>query len=254
MHHLSLATAAAYLRAATAVVCLTGAGVSAESGVPTFRDAQTGFWSHLRPEQLASQSGFAADPGLVWRWYMQRMAGVRQAAPNPAHLPLAALEQATLAAPGKSWTLVTQNVDDLHERAGSRKVLHLHGEIARFRCNRCSAAYELQPADLEAEQPPRCLQCGERVRPAVVWFGEMLPERIAEQAWAAARRCDLMLVVGTSGVVYPAAQLPDLARAAGARILEINLEATPLSGRADVTMLGAAGTILPQLQALLRRS
>ena len=240
----NLRQAASLLKRATRVACLTGAGASAESGVATFRDAQTGLWSKFDPQQLASQEGFAADPGLVWRWYMDRLATVDAVAPNPGHYALAALEARI-----PDFTLITQNVDDLHERAGSRRVLHLHGTIAHFRCNRCDAPYLLRDADRTAEQPPTCPHCGDLVRPAVVWFGELLPGDVLEQAWAAAEQCDVMLVVGTSGVVYPAAQLPQVAQQAGAAIIAVNPEPTPITQRADLFLAGMSGQVLPQVLA-----
>lgn len=230
------------LAQAKRIVCLTGAGVSAESGVATFRDAQTGLWSKFDPQRLASQAGFAADPGLVWQWYMARLASVENAAPNPGHLALA-----RLAALKPDFTLVTQNVDDLHERAGSQPVLHIHGRINHFRCNSCAAEHQLQPAERQQAMPPVCTVCGDRVRPAVVWFGEALPSREVELAWHAAEQCDLMVVVGTSGVVYPVAQLPAVAKQAGALVIDVNPECTPISERADLFLQGAGGVILPQV-------
>ena len=241
-----IAIAAQLLAAAQRVVCLTGAGVSAESGVATFRQAQTGLWARFDPMQLASQEGFAAAPGLVWRWYMDRLRTVEAAQPNPAHRALAQLEQRL-----RSFTLVTQNVDDLHERAGSRSVLHLHGRINRFHCNRCNFEHALTAGERIAPLPPACVACGGPVRPSVVWFGEALPARILELAWREAERCNLMLVVGTSGVVYPAAQLPRLAEQSGARIIDINPERSPISEVADSYLQGAAGVLLPALVAAL---
>ncbi|MCL4831509.1 MAG: NAD-dependent deacylase [Caldilineaceae bacterium] len=235
-------TAQKLLGAAQRVVCLTGAGVSAESGVPTFRDAQTGLWARYNPERLASPQGFAEDPGLVWRWYMQRLAKVEAAQPNPGHLTLAKMERGW---PG--FRLITQNVDDLHERAGSQAVIHLHGRIAHFHCQRCKRAYGLQPEDPSAPQPPGCGHCRGLVRPSVVWFGEMLPAEELHRAMEAISTCDLLLVVGTSGLVYPAAQLPHLAKRAGARLIEINPQPGPLSDLADVCLRGNSGELLPAL-------
>jgi NAD-dependent deacetylase len=243
-----LVQAARRLAQARHVVCLTGAGVSAESGVETFRDAQTGWWSRFDPQQLASRAGFAADPGLVWRWYTERLATVEAVQPNAGHRALAAL-----AAHLADFTLVTQNIDNLHERAGSARVLHLHGSLARFRCNDCAAPHSLQPAERAADQPPRCTLCGGPVRPDVVWFGERLPGEIVEQAWAAAERCQAMLVVGTSGVVYPAAHLPDVARRAGAAVIDVNLEPTFISQRANFFLQGPSGQVLPRLLAALEQ-
>lgn len=230
------------LRQATTVACLTGAGVSAESGVPTFRDAQTGLWARFDAQRLASPDGFADDPELVWRWYMERLAGVEKALPNPGHFALAEMARRS-----SSFALITQNVDDLHERAGSRNVIHLHGNIARFHCNRCGRVHSLQAEDRSASQPPRCAACGGYVRPSVVWFGEGLPEDALVGAVDAVTACDLLLVVGTSGLVYPASQLPHMAKRGGSRVIEINPEPGPLSSLADLCLRGPSGVMLPRL-------
>ena len=243
-----LGRAAQMLADARRIVCLTGAGVSAESGIPTFREAQTGLWARFDPQQLASQEGFAADPGLVWRWYMRRLSAVEQAQPNSGHFALAEIGALTL-----SFTLVTQNIDDLHERAGSSQILHLHGRIARFHCNLCQFEHALTSHERVASQPPHCMNCGGLVRPSVVWFGEMLPNRVLDRAWREAERCDLILVVGTSGVVYPAAQLPFVARHAGGRVIEINPEETPVAEIADISLTGPSGQLLPQLAERVRQ-
>lgn len=237
-----IASAAALLADAHSIVVFTGAGVSAESGVGTFRDALTGLWSRFDPQQLASQEGFAADPGMVWRWYMERLAIVENAIPNRGHEALAAME-----AIAPELVLVTQNVDDLHERAGSRNVLHLHGHIGRYYCNGCGAPYTLRAGDREAPMPPNCPFCTDYVRPGVVWFGELLPEQALSDAWNAAKHCDVLLVIGTSGVVYPAAQLPALAQRHGARVIEVNIEESALSDIAEITLIGQSGTVLPRL-------
>jgi NAD-dependent deacetylase len=225
------------------IMVLSGAGVSAESGVPTFRDAQNGLWASYDPDRLASPEGFAADPGLVWRWYMQRLGSAEAAQPNAGHLALATL------AGRVPLVLYTQNVDDLHERAGSPEVRHLHGRLTRFRCNRCQGAHVPTPEERAADFPPRCPVCQGFVRPDVVWFGEMLPPRLLEQAWQDARTCDLMLVVGTSGLVQPAAQLPLVARAAGRMVIDVNPEPGPISRSADLYLQGASGQILPRILA-----
>ncbi|MCB0105027.1 MAG: NAD-dependent deacylase [Caldilineaceae bacterium] len=234
--------AAKRLREAESVICLTGAGVSAESGIPTFREAQTGLWSKFDPVKLASQEGFAADPGLVWRWYMERLTAVEAATPNAGHWALAALAKLI-----PRFTLVTQNVDDLHERAGHQQVLHLHGRITRFRCNLCASVHPLEPKERHCAEPPPCLVCGDRVRPDVVWFGENLPGRVLDLAWRAAERADVVLVVGTSAVVYPAAQLPLVARQQGAVVIDVNPNCTPISEIADLFLQGESGTLLPQI-------
>ncbi len=241
-----LEAAARLLRQAKRIVCLTGAGVSSESGVATFRDTDDGLWSRFDPQKLASQEGFAANPGMVWQWYMHRLMAVESAQPNEGHRALAGLEHSTTA-----FTVVTQNVDNLHERGGSQRVLHLHGRITRFRCNVCSFEHELMPAERRATRPPRCLSCGGAVRPDVVWFGEPLPARILEKAWHESERCDAFLVVGTSGVVYPAAHLPIVAQQRGACLIDINPVATHISERADVCLPARSGVILPLLLQLM---
>jgi len=211
------------LRSARHVVVFTGAGVSAESGIPTFRDALTGLWERFDPGELATADAFRRDPALVWGWYEWRRMKVLQARPNPAHMAIA-----ELAGHVPQLTLITQNVDDLHERAGSREVIHLHGSLHRPRCFACAREpAEPLPAPDEPEagrrlEPPRCRHCGGRLRPGVVWFGESLPGDALRAAFAAARACDLLLSVGTSGVVYPAAEVPHLARAAGATLVQVN--------------------------------
>lgn len=234
--------AAEKLAKARRVACLTGAGVSSESGIATFRDALTGLWSKFDPMTLASQEGFAADPGLVWRWYMDRLSWVEEAAPNPGHVALARLE-----ALAPTFTLITQNVDNLHEKAGSEHVLHIHGSLARFRCNQCDSPYTLKPEDRSEPEPPRCPNCGGPVRPDVVWFGEMLPYDVLRAAQQAARTCDVMLVVGTSGVVYPAAELPYTAKSTGAFVIDINPDPSPISSMADVFLQGRSGEMAPRL-------
>lgn len=236
----------AALARAGRVVVLTGAGVSAESGVPTFRDAQTGLWARYSPEALATPEAFARDPHLVWRWYRWRRELVGRAAPNPGHLALAALERLL-----PEVTLVTQNVDGLHRRAGSHRVIELHGNILRTRCSR--EPHVLDEA-ADAADLPRCPRCDALGRPDVVWFGEPIPPAALEAATAAAGRCEVLLSVGTSSLVYPAAALPEMARAAGATIVEVNPQPTPLSARADFVLRGASGAVLPQLIEALHRS
>ncbi len=234
--------AARFLCSASEVLCLTGAGVSAESGVPTFRDAQTGLWSRFNAEELASPQGFERDPGLVWRWYMWRLAQLEEAAPNLGHGALA-----ELAGLCERFLLVTQNVDSLHEQAGSADVLHLHGSLFEFRCAACAAPHHLTEAERGANTPPACGLCGDLVRPDVVWFGESLPWDAVEEAAAAAHRCEAVLVVGTSGLVYPASQLPLIARQAGATVIDVNPEPGPISAIADIFLQGKSGEVLPEL-------
>lgn len=225
---------------------LTGAGVSAESGVPTFRDAQTGYWAQFRAEDMASAPGFRAHPERVWRWYQHRRDLVAAVHPNAAHHALADFAAQR---PGV-LTLITQNVDGLHQRAGSPDVVGLHGDLAADRwldapCPQCAAA--LHAGQLTTTEPPACPHCGNLRRPGVVWFGECLPQAALEAAEAAAQRCDLMLVVGTAGVVYPAAGLVFQARDAGARVVIVNTAATELDVLADATLRGPAATLLPVL-------
>jgi NAD-dependent deacetylase len=231
------------LRAAQHVVVLTGSGISAESGVPTFRDAQTGLWERYRPEDLATPQAFQRDPRLVWDWYRSRRALVVQAEPNAAHHALVALARRV-----RLLTLVTQNVDGLHQRAGSEDVVELHGNLARDRCFDEGTLVE-RCDETSGDGPPRCPRCGGRVRPDVVWFGEALPTGALETALHAARTCDLLLAIGTSGLVHPAATLPIEALVRGIPVAEINLTETPLSNEATFVLRGKAGEILPALIA-----
>jgi NAD-dependent deacetylase len=227
------------LRNARSVTVLTGAGVSAESGVPTFRSGG-GLWREFRAEDLATPEAFARDPRLVWEWYDWRRGRIAQAQPNPGHLALAALEQRV-----DRFTLITQNVDDLHERAGSRNILKVHGDIWKVRCTECGR----ETRDLRSplpELPPVC-ECSGRLRPGVVWFGEALPHDVWEQAEQAAREAEVFLVVGTSAVVYPAAGLARVA--SSATVVEINVAATALSNSVAHALQGPAGELLPQLIA-----
>jgi NAD-dependent deacetylase len=232
------------LRAAERVAVLTGAGVSAESGIPTFRDAQTGLWARYDPQELATPAAFQRNPRLVWEWYAHRRALAGAAAPNPAHLALAELERRTA-----NFTLITQNVDSLHWRAGSQNVVELHGNITRTKCFDEDVVVESWPAT--GDLPPRCPRCGGMLRPDVVWFGEPLPGAAWAQAQVAARRCQVFLSIGTSGLVRPAADLPALARRAGAYVAEINLAPGESAGVFDEQIAGPAGQILPRLLAAL---
>jgi NAD-dependent deacetylase len=236
-----LERAAGLLRTADRVAVLTGAGISAESGVPTFRDAG-GLWEGHRVEEVATPSAFARHPELVWRFYNARRAALRAVRPNPGHHALAALEERL--GPGR-FTLITQNVDGLHRAAGSRHVLEIHGSLARVRCTGCGAV-EHRPGEA-LDDLPRCPSCGELLRPDVVWFEEMLPENVWNEALAAASSCRCFLVVGTSAVVYPAAGLVGLARGRGCPVVEVNLQPTAVSHRVDVSLYGPAGQILPRL-------
>ena len=232
--------------AAARVCVLTGAGMSAESGIPTFRDALTGLWSRFDPMQLASEAGFRSDPQLVWDWYAERRAGVRAAQPNAGHLALAAFERAHAG----RLTVVTQNVDDLHQRAGVVDAIRLHGDILEDRwLDRCPHHAPDDTRGAIEGRPPRCAQCGNLVRPGVVWFGEMLPAGALEAAERAALACDVMIVVGTSGAVWPAAGLAGCARRAGAHVVIVNPQPSEIDDEAHVVLQGKAATVLPALFA-----
>lgn len=239
-----LSSARDRLRAAASICVLTGAGMSAESGIPTFRDAMTGLWARFDPAQLASEEGFRADPQRVWRWYAERRAGVLAAEPNAGHRALAAFARRH---PGR-LTLVTQNVDDLHQRAGQPQTLRLHGDILAERwlepCRRspaCDTGWALPG------EPPRCGECGNPVRPGVVWFGEALPYQALDAAERAAQTCAAMLVVGTSGAVWPAAGLAARARRAGAWVIIVNPQASEIDDEAQCHLRGTAAQLLPAL-------
>lgn len=238
-----LGRASALLAKARRLAVLTGAGVSAESGIPTFRGLG-GLWNGRDPMSLATPEAFAADPALVWEFYHWRRELVSKAEPNPAHRALAAL--ARRPAP---LTLITQNVDRLHQRAGSRDVLELHGNLFDVRCTGCGRTWDRTGEPLAAL--PSCDACGALLRPAVVWFGEGLPQDVWRAAESAVRSADLLLVVGTSAVVYPAAGLIGTARREGAAVIEVNLDATPITGAVDVALHGKAGEILTALVSRL---
>ena len=224
---------------AKSVSVLTGAGISAESGVPTFR-GEGGLWRNYRAEDLATPEAFRRDPELVWEWYNMRREKIAPLLPNMAHKALASFEKKT-----KDFTLITQNVDGLHEEAGSKSILELHGNIWRVRCTGCGIVSENH--DLPISIPPRCRECGGLLRPHIVWFGEMLSTDIINEAYATLERCDILLVVGTSGVVQPAASMASMARQAGAYLVEVNIEVTPNSHVVDEAITGKAAEILPVL-------
>ncbi|HWX41373.1 MAG TPA: NAD-dependent deacylase [Blastocatellia bacterium] len=228
---------------AASVAVLTGAGVSAESGVPTFRGgggAEIWSWRGRPVTELSSAELMATDPQLVWEWFDYRRGMLKEVAPNAGHLALAKWERRF-----PEFTLITQNIDDLHRAAGSMNLLELHGNIWRARCLRCSSTFEVRESPLE-QNPPRCLVCGQAARPDVVLFGEMLPEGVLERAEHAASRADLFFVIGTSAVVYPAASLPIVAKNSGAKVIEVNPERTDITMFANVTLLGKAAEVLPQ--------
>lgn len=242
------------IRAAESIVVLTGAGMSAESGIPTFRDAQNGLWSRFDPEDLATARAYQQDKALVWGWYVWRMAMVRAAQPHAGHQALAEL---AVTKPGLS--IVTQNVDDLHERAGARDVVHLHGSLFASRCFACGRAHKDMHLPADAAQkpslrlmPPRCTHCDGYVRPGVVWFGEPLPQLAWRKAERCATECDLLIAIGTSGLVFPAASLPGVARHRGAKVAEINPVRTQLSDQVDLSLRSTAGEALSGLAAALK--
>ncbi len=233
------------LRAGTRVTVLTGSGISAESGVPTFREAQTGLWAKFRPEELATQAAFQRNPRLVWQWYNWRREMIAAARPNAAHRALVEMARRI-----RTFTLITQNVDGLHQRAGSSPVIELHGNIHRSRCyneNVVVSVWEHTP-----HQPPRCPRCGGLLRPDVVWFEETLPDEALAYAYKRSEECDVFLCVGTSGVVYPAANLPMRAVQTGAVLIVINPDDTALCQHATYSIRGFAGDVVPRLAAALK--
>ena len=238
------------LRSAAHVVVFTGAGVSAESGIPTFRDKQTGLWENFDAAKLATLYAFERDPAFVWGWYEWRRGLVLKSEPNPGHRVIAAMQ---LRVP--HFTLITQNVDDLHERAGSRDVIHLHGELSRPHCEACRKPYphaagipDLPPTGGRLP-PPLCKFCGAKIRPGVVWFGEHLPEAPWKAARDAAGHCDFFICCGTSALVQPAASLVNMAMDAGATTLQVNPNPTDLDSSVTYAIRGPSGVVLPQLAA-----
>lgn len=247
--------AADLLEQARRVVVLTGAGMSAESGVPTFREAQTGLWARFNPEELATERAFRENPARVFGWYLQRLHAVRAAEPHAGYRALAHLAQRFR----DGFCIVTQNVDGLHARAGSRHVVELHGSLEAFRCIECQLPFPADQIggldDVQAERPPpTCRECGNLIRPGVVWFGESLPSDAIGRAWRAAEKADVALVVGTSSLVYPAANLPAVVRGRGGRVIEINPDETPLSPSVDLYWSAPAGEALPLLAEALAGS
>jgi NAD-dependent deacetylase len=229
------------METAASVAVLTGAGISAESGIPTFRGAG-GLWRKYRSENLATPEAFARDPQLLWEWYDWRRSVIATAEPNPGHRALAELERRS-----PQFTLVTQNVDGLHDRAGSRRLLKVHGDIWTLRCTACKREWQdLRPS--LPQLPPLCA-CGNMGRPGVVWFGEALPQDVWSEAQAAVSSAEILLVVGTSAVVYPAAGLVQLAKSAGAKVVEINVAETPVSGQVDLSWRATAAEALSELIA-----
>jgi NAD-dependent deacetylase len=236
--------AAAALNESRSLVVSTGAGMSKESGIPTFRDAPNALWEHYDPETLASPQGWMKDPPLVWRWYAERRRLISQTSPNPGHHAIAELENHF-----EDFIVITQNIDDLHRKAGSRNLVEVHGNIFRYKC--FDAEHEIDELPAGDDEPPKC-ECGSLIRPNVVWFGELLPEEAIRRSYQAIEACDTMLVVGTSGIVVPVAGFPALARQMGARIIEINPEETPITQVAHMFLRGRAGEVLPRLVEALK--
>jgi NAD-dependent deacetylase len=234
-------------RCSTCVV-LTGAGISAESGVPTFR-GEEGLWREFRAEELATMDAFLSNPKIVWEWYNWRRQLIGEVQPNPGHYAIAQME-----ALFEDFALVTQNVDGLHDLAGSSNVLELHGNINRNKCSGCNRVVDEQ--DIDPDAIPACTHCGAAIRPDVVWFGEMLPENVIEEAFRRSEVAELFFSVGTSAIVHPAASLPVIAKRSGAALVEINPEETPLSELVDFRLVGPSGELLAGLMSLLeeRRS
>jgi NAD-dependent deacetylase len=227
------------------IVVLTGAGISAESGVPTFR-GENGLWKKFKPEELATVEAFLSNPQLVWEWYEYRRKLISQVEPNLGHFALADFQNFFT-----DFTLITQNVDGLHQLSGLRDVIELHGNIKRNKCIDCGKKYDSLP-ELKDEVPPAC-HCGGKIRPDVVWFGEMLPEEAINSAYQKSANCDVFFSIGTSSLVYPAASLPYLAKRNNAYLVEINIEKTELSFSGDEVLLGKSGEILPEIANLLKR-
>lgn len=226
------------------LTALTGSGVSAESGIPTFR-GKDGLWNKYRPEELATPEAFSRDPETVWRWYAWRMERVWAANPNPAHYALRDLEMMKLLK-----CLITQNVDDLHERAGSLNLIHIHGAIKTVRCVGCGKSFGLNhPPSIPPL--PTC-ECGALLRPGVVWFGEPIPEDVLRRSFDEASKSDVMIVAGTSALVYPAAALPSVVKRKGGIIIEINPEETPLTEQADISLRESAGRALSEIIARIK--
>jgi len=232
------------LSSAKKIVFFTGAGISAESGIPTFRGKE-GIWNKMKPEELANFDAFLRNPQIVWDWYQYRKKIVHQASPNPAHLTISELQNYF-----DEITVVTQNVDNFHLRAGSEVVHELHGNIEKNYCITCAKRYDFENLSV-GEKVPRC-DCGGLIRPDIVWFGEYLPEEAYSLSEAAAEDCDVMFIVGTSAVVFPAANIPYIAKRNGKYLVEINIERTELSNFADLSLFGKAGEILPQILQLVK--
>jgi len=233
------------LKQSMSLVVLTGAGISAESGIPTFREAQKGLWANFNPQELASMQGFLQDPAKVTEWYDMRRMACAEAHPNAAHFALAQLEK-IFTKNGKRFFLVTQNVDRLHQKAGSKNVLEYHGTLWIWSCIECYKEISLEACEAFKKYPPVC-GCGGLLRPNVVWFGEMIPDQVLRSIMSIMKNCQFFFSAGTSSVVQPAAGLAWEAKRNGARVVEINLEPTPVSDFADWSFYGRAAKILTEL-------
>ena len=240
----AIESAARLIAPAKRVVATTGAGMSKESGIPTFRDAPSALWANYNPEELATPEGFLRDPPLVWKWYVARREMMAACTPHAGHYALAELE-----ALFDDFVLLTQNIDNLHRVAGSSDLVEVHGNIFRFKC--FDNGHPIEKLPVSEEVPPRC-QCGSFIRPDVVWFGEMLDQDDLDRACVGVSDCEAVLVVGTSGMVYPAAGFPQAAKSMGATVVEINPEETPISEIADIFVKATAGEALPLLVAGLK--
>lgn len=236
--------AADSLHRSKSVVVSTGAGISKESGIPTFRDAPNALWEKYDPQELASPGGFMKNPQLVWKWYQERQSMIAAAKPNPGHIAIAELAEFF-----GNFTLITQNIDNLHRRAGSVGVIEIHGNIFKYKCFDNEHPIEELPDDDAV--PPLC-SCGSMIRPDVVWFGEQLPEDRIVRSYRALHACDVILVVGTSGLVVPAAYFPSIAKQEGAQVIEVNPEPSQVTREADIFLQGPAGEVMPRVVARLK--
>lgn len=228
------------IESASCITVLTGAGISAESGIPTFR-GKNGLWREYRSEDLATPEAFARDPRLVWEWYEWRRKIIRDAKPNPGHYALAELENRK-----RNFTIITQNIDGLHQLSGSRNLIEMHGNLWQIRCTGCGIIEQSHDVPLK-ELPPRCKSCGSLGRPNVVWFGEVIPMSIIDNVLIAIEKCQVMLIVGTSGVVEPAASMGIVAKQTGKTVIEVNFESTMNSPLYDLSIIGKSGEILPMI-------
>lgn len=245
MSEKNIEKAAERLAGSGSVLVITGAGISAESGIPTFRGSE-GLWKNFRAEELATPGAFSRDPVTVWQWYDWRRGIIGKAQPNPGHLAIKELEDLF-----DRFFLVTQNVDGFHGRTGIRNIIEIHGNLWRVRCVRDGRESMLMDVPLK-EVPPRC-DCGALLRPDVVWFGESIPGEALQKSHHALEACDVLLVVGTSGVVYPVASFPEEVKGNGGFVIEVNMEETPITRVADISLFGRSGDILPEIVKELKK-